>query len=351
LLIIRDGGHEYALRADRVMRFTGSHADTAKSDTAVFVDVSELIAELRFPDQPIGKPSFESGASYAEELNALADATPSVSISRKSLAIDVGNATRFISFANVLELADRLPMLHLPEPPPFFAGAAFYRGTLLPVISAGALLGTPAEVDDGQGALVIVEVGGHLCVLAISKLIGISHQARFEDTLDLDALLTPLLEDWTPSARPTAQNESSSFGEQYLLLECSGQLCAFAADAVAHIHEGVHLCNVPAAARASLAGVAAVGGRILPVVELAELLKLPPAPDTQNLVELTIRRNETFGLLAEKIVGLQSLPPAAFLRPPENTMISALATIDSKIAWILDPAVIARHARWKSHAA
>jgi chemotaxis signal transduction protein len=281
----------------------------------------------------------------------LADATPSVSISRKSLAIDVGNATRFISFANVLELADRLPMLHLPEPPPFFAGAAFYRGTLLPVISAGALLGTPAEVDDGQGALVIVEVGGHLCVLAISKLIGISHQARFEDTLDLDALLTPLLEDWTPSARPTAQNESSSFGEQYLLLECSGQLCAFAADAVAHIHEGVHLCNVPAAARASLAGVAAVGGRILPVVELAELLKLPPAPDTQNLVELTIRRNETFGLLAEKIVGLQSLPPAAFLRPPENTMISALATIDSKIAWILDPAVIARQAGWKSHAA
>lgn len=352
LLIVRQGADEYALGADRVMKIAGKDDPSLPQETPVLWEIENIVAGLHTFHESSVRSSPEPIAHKVDETDQLrVQAASRASTRQAALLVGSRSAVHSIPCAQVLKLCESLPTVKLPQQPASTLGAAFYRGALLPVFSLDNLLGAQPESEPPAGALVVTEVSGHACVLSVPRLIGITYQPQASDVLDLAALLEPILDLKAPPAMRLRQSEPASADDGYLLFECSGQLCGFTLKSVAHIFDAVKLCDFAFPTHTSFAGIAAVGSRILPVLDLSTLLELVPrASEIGNIVEIKTRSSETFGVLADKVLGIRGLRRELFLQPPETAAIHALADVDSKIAWILDPSLIAARAGRKLHA-
>ncbi len=105
----------------------------------------------------------------------------------------------------------------------------------------------------------------------MKSVAGIAPGAAPERVVNLDALLADLLPDEAPAeaTEPPGVTETQA-GARYLLVEHAAQACAFALEAVARIHARPPLLGVPGMAATSLAGIAAIAGRILPILDLGK---------------------------------------------------------------------------------
>jgi len=97
--------------------------------------------------------------------------------------------------------------------------------------------------------------------------------------------------------------------------------------------------------------VAAIGGRVLPVLDLAALLGLNAGPAMQQFIELRSQETGTFVVAIDRVVGVVSIAQDALVPPPEGAAISAVARLGSNLVWILAASLIARRGGWRSNAA
>ena len=351
LILVRHNGDDYGLRADRVLRMTGRNAAPAH-----IIDIAALVAAIGLVEaRGLGLSGVEIGCDPVSPTER-ADAAPDVRVPRSAaLAVETARTTYLLALECVIELHDSMPIVALPDPRPFLAGAAFYGDELLPVVSLGALENGLNADGEPSNAFVVAAAAGRRGVLAVKSVIGLTRDASPDRIFDLDALFNEILPDAAAgiAQRPLVEAEPQSPATRYLLVEYAGQLCAFAMAAVAHIHPRQPLLGVPhLSASASVAGVTAISGRILPVLELGKLFGFAAAPREDHcLLELKLRQAETFAVAVDKILGIVSLAQDMLLRPPEDTCISALAALDSKIAWVLEPQLITEAAGWRLHAA
>ncbi|MGP8232383.1 MAG: chemotaxis protein CheW [Methylovirgula sp.] len=350
LVLVTCGGDDYGLRADRVLRMTDRSAEV--SAAVQHVDIDALVAKLR-----AGEAAHAASAARRDESSVPAPAEDSAIVlpaappRSAAIAVATANATYLLPLDRVIELRENLAIVPLLDPRPVFAGAGFYRDELLPIVSLAALC-DGATLDESAGAFIVAAAAGRRCIFAVKSVAGLAHDADPERLVNLDALLADLLPDEAPAeaAEPPGVTETQ-VGARYLLVEHAAQACAFALDAVARIHARPPLLGVPGMAATSLAGIAAISGRILPVLDLGKLFGRAEAEPGGSLVELNLPRGETFAVAVDRILGIVALAPDALLRPPEGSAISALARIDARTVWVLEPLVVAEHAGWGRHAA
>ena len=350
LVLVTCGGDDYGLRADRVLRMTDRSAEV--SAAVQHVDIDALVAKLRDGEAARAVSAARRDESSTPVLaEDSANVPPAAPPRSAAIAVATINATYLLPLDCVIELRESLAIVPLPDPRRVFAGAGFYRDELLPIVSLAALCDGAAQ-DEFAGAFVVAAAGGRRCIFAVKSVAGIAPGAAPERLVNLDALLAGLLPDEAPAeaTEPPGVTETQA-GARYLLVEHAAQACAFALEAVARIHARPPLLGVPGMAATSLAGVTAISGRILPVLDLGKLFGLAQAEPAGSLVELNLPRGETFAIAADRILGIVALAPDALLRPPEGSAISALARIDARTVWVLEPLVMAEHAGWGRHAA
>jgi purine-binding chemotaxis protein CheW len=82
----------------------------------------------------------------------------------------VRNGARSAAFlaAFAREVAPRTPSVRLPGAPAFVCGVVNVRGTLVPLVDLGRLLG--AEPAGPSGWVVMLELGGRRCAIAVESL-------------------------------------------------------------------------------------------------------------------------------------------------------------------------------------
>ena len=85
------------------------------------------------------------------------------------MVLSVGAVAIAIDAARVREVAPRSPATRLPGAPSIVTGVVNVRGTLVPLVDLGLLLGSaPASAT---GWLVTLDLGGRRCALALDSLL------------------------------------------------------------------------------------------------------------------------------------------------------------------------------------
>ncbi len=102
---------------------------------------------------------------------------------------------------------------------------------------------------------------------------------------------------------------------RYLLVELANRTCGFALATVAHVHSERQVVRAPKTADSLAVGVTAIGGRVLPVLDLAARLRLPAKAPKPNFVELYYPEGGTFVIAVERIAGIATIAQEALSRP------------------------------------
>jgi chemotaxis signal transduction protein len=350
LVLVTIGGQTYALPVDRVLQIAvGSWTGESQwRDTPVRLVHIEEMLERCLPDGTAtgaGLPSVE----LAQSAPIPVQQSPALRTRSAALAVETETSHDLLPLDCVVELSESLPTVAVPDP--IFSGAALHRDALLPLLSLDALLGRPETNEDACGSFVVVDMDGRRCALAVKRVVGLSTDAVH--VIDLQSLLVAPLLGPRSALRSTMpqQPQTSVGGTRYLLVELAGRTCAFALNSVAHIHAGCRVLRAPALTGGGAVGVIAIGGRVLPVLDLGALLGVPAQPQMHQFVELKPLQTDTFVVAIDRIMGIVAIEQDALVRSAEGNAISAVARLDAKLVWILSAPLIAEHGEATSDAA
>ncbi len=261
-----------------------------------------------------------------------------------ALLVETEISRELLPLGDLIELSEPLPILPLPDASAIISGAITHRDVSLPVIHLDALLGRPSTKDDKHGAFAIVEIDGRQCALAVKRVVGLAVETDSNRVIDLRSLLADLLHEAGAVRATTGSKERNRVTEKarYLLAEVASQTCGFEVASVAHLHAECRILRAPKTDESLAVGVTAIGGRVLPVLDLAGHLGLQGKLATPQFIELNLRQSETFVVAVERIVGIVAIRQDMLSEPPEDRPISAVAQLGSKAVWILTPSLIAR---------
>jgi chemotaxis signal transduction protein len=125
---------------------------------------------------------------------------------------------------------------------------------------------------------------------------------------------------------------------QALAFSVSGRRCLLPLDGLRQVQALRELTPVPLAP-ASLLGLHPWRGRMLPVLDLAALLALPPATPQRLLV-----LGQRDGVLALAVDDIQGLQPVTLAAPPEGVRSDLVRAVTPDGQLLLDgPRLLARH--------
>ncbi len=265
------------------------------------------------------------------------------SVRPKFLVVETESSHELLPLGDVVELSEPLPIVPLPGDLTMFAHAIVHRDMALPVINLDALLGRAERNAEKPSAYAIVEIDGRRCALAIKRVVGLSAEAGGNRVVDV----RPLLIDLPLSAQPaeaTSRHRAKAevAASRYLLVELANRTCGFALATVAHVHSERQVVRAPKTADSLAVGVTAIGGRVLPVLDLAARLRLPAKAPKPNFVELYYPEGGTFVIAVERIAGIATIAQEALSRPSGGRPIAAIAQLGAKSIWIVTPALIAK---------
>jgi chemotaxis signal transduction protein len=357
LVLIALGAETYALRVDRAVQIaanTGMDTAVEHETPARRIDIDALL-KRRLWDGTAARTAFAS-LDVAESAPAVPPQTLRLGVGQAALAVETARSHDLLPLEIVVEICETVPIAAVPDPAPIFAGAAFYRDALVPVLSLDALLGRATTSEDAGGCFVVVDVDGRRCALAVKRVLGLSLEVGPERVVQLQPLLANVLPEFGSGQALTKlqgarAQEAIAAETRYLLVELAGRICAFALASVAHIHAGCRVVKTPAEARSIAVGITAIGGRVLPVLDLAALLGLETGPSMQQFIELKSQETGAFVIAIDRVVGVVAIGQDALVPPPDGTAISAVARLGADLVWILAASLIAERGGWRTNAA
>jgi len=350
LILATIGAQTYALPVDRVLQIAaGTWTDESQwhGVPVRLVRIEEILERVL----PEGAPAGMGLASIEIARTAPIPMQQSRAFNRRSaaLAVETETSRALLPLDCVVELSEDLPLVAVPDPLEKFSGAVLHRDELLPLVSLDALLGRPHTSKNAGSSFIVIDADGRRCALAVKRVIGLSATAA--QVIDLRSLLIGLLPEPRSTIRsPMPQRAQSAGVGRYLLIELAARTCAFALDSVAHIHAGCRVLRA-SGSESKVAGVTAIGGRVLPVLDLAALLGAPAQIRMQQFVELKSQTSDTFLVAVDRVIGIVSIEDGALLSGVEGSAIGGVARLDAKLVWILDASRIAEHGEGTSHAA
>jgi chemotaxis signal transduction protein len=360
LVLVAMGAETFGLRVDHVLRIT-AHLDQWLDTPVRLIDVGDLF-ERHLRERTTALAALVSldvtRLHAVPGESAAQDQATVLGVRGAALAVETARSYEFLPLDLVVELSETLPVASVPDPSPVFAGAAFFRDTLLPVICLDSLLGRPLAPAEARGSFIVVDADGRRCALAVKQMIGLVPDAEPESVIDIRRLLESLLPQTEPGGRaamvpaapaPTTQGPAPE--TRYLMVELTGQMCAFALPSVAHIHAECRVVQMPAATHSAAVGVTAIGGRVLPVLDLAAALGLATGSAPQHFIELKSQQTGPFMVAIDRIVGIAAIGQDALIPPLDGGAVNAVARLGANLVWVLDAASIVEQSGWRCDAA
>lgn len=360
LLVLAFGAHSYALRVERVIQivaFDEGEDLVWRGQAVTFIDVAAVVLDAL--EETASAPPQTLASSQAiepatpREMAQLPGLDEIRAVTAASLVVETDFGRERLPRYAVVELCEDLATVAVPDPRPLFQGAAFYRDRLLPIVSLDRLLGRTGQEPSAHRVFVIVDVAGRLCALSVKSVVGMSNDAA--SILDLRALLLEHLPEEaerhvSEHRRPSATPEAEA-GTRFLLAEAAGRPCGFSLDSVVHIHAASAVIRAPTTQGAAPIGVAAIAGRVMPVLDLPESLGLEQGAARQQFVEFASPNNGNFAVAVDRVVGISSIAPSSLLPAPRGSSISAVVSRgDASLLWIIDAFSLARSLQGDAHA-
>jgi chemotaxis signal transduction protein len=359
LLLVEIAGEKYTVPVDQVLQVLTVDEDEFlwRGEKVGVIDLSDLLAQTLSArvaattnTQAMQAPEQTAPADIAD-LPALHEIRAATAA---SLVVDIENSRERLPLYSVVELCETLPIVAVPDPNPLFHRAALYRDTLIPVVSLDALLGHPTSGGEKDGAFVAVDIVGRRCALSVVRVVGMSNEPAA--ITDLRGLLLDQLPDgeaeFTASSaiRRHVGVETQS---RFLIVEAAGRVCGFALDSVAHIHPAGHVAPTPPLPHAQKLDVTALGGRVVPVLHLAQELDLQETARPQHFIEFKSKEAEAFVVAVDRVRGIAAIERKSLLAPPQGSKINAIVKngADAPMIWIIDPASFLTGAEGSSNAA
>lgn len=360
LLLVEIAGERYAVPVAQVVQILTADEDEIwwRGEKAQLVDLSDLLART-LSARVVAATALAQGGQAAEPaasadipflpaLNEIRAATAA------SLIVDTENSRERLPLYSVVELCETLPIVAIPDPNPLFKRAAFYRDTLIPVVALEALLGYATSGGEKDGAFVVVDIAGRRCALSVARVVGMSNEPAA--ITDLRGLLLDHLPDSEPeraAQSPTRKTAAIETENRFLIVETAGRACGFALDSVAHIHPAGSIAPTPPLPRAQKIDVTAIGGRVVPVLRLAQELDLKDTASPQQFIEFKTTEAEAFVVAVDRVRGIATIDRKSLLAPPQGSKINAIVKNggDAPMIWIIDPASLLAVAEGSSNAA
>ncbi|MEI9981869.1 MAG: chemotaxis protein CheW [Aliidongia sp.] len=265
-------------------------------------------------------------------------------MSRFGFTVSTPACTHVLPLDAIVELSDTLPVGPAAEPLPAVSGVALFRDEILPVISLDVLLGESLLGERGWeerewGGFAVVAAGGRRCVLAVARIGRLVGDVDPAATLDLARLLAEAL---PPAAEPELPPLAPlAAASRYLLAEIGGRRCAFRLDTVERVQDECRIVRAPYRTGSLIAGVAAVEGRVLPVLDARALLGLNAATPPGGFV---VAADAEFGRLivaVDRIAGFHAIEDDALDAPLDGVPASAVAITGGQEIWILSAGALA----------
>jgi purine-binding chemotaxis protein CheW len=122
----------------------------------------------------------------------------------------------------------------------------------------------------------------------------------------------------------------------HVRVRVAGEDYALPVNDVLEVAEYGDVVPVPGAP-ASILGVRNLRGQVLPVLDLARVLGLPPSPVSERIV-VAQEAGRRAGLAVGAVVGVGEMPRA--LEPAESQYLSGQALIEGALVGIVDPAPV-----------
>jgi chemotaxis signal transduction protein len=343
LILVGAGDGQYAIYVDRILRIgveatsaaIMSDAITWNGRSARFLDIETMLAAHA---NAIQRPLALAAAHMAIAPKPMS--APQSTLPVVSLAVETAGMHIFLPLDYIVELSETLTIAAVPDPRPLFIGAAFFRGALIPVIPLDALLGRSVGAEQ-WGGFVIVDVEGRRCVLAVKRVIGrVPQSPAAIDLHDALIALLPAPKQAAVASRRAEPKTARSDGVDYLLARIGNRKCGFALDSVAHLHEGCEVSRAPVGTGEGVVGATAIGGRVLPVLDVATQLGLPKPSATVAMIEFK-SPGGAFIVPVDHIIGITSIAPDALLTSPKGSAASAVVRRGEELLWIVDAPAIA----------
>ena len=141
-------------------------------------------------------------------------------------------------------------------------------------------------------------------------------------------------------ARPLPRDDADAV--DVLAFTLAGRTCAIAIDVLTEVRMLARIVPLPFAA-AGILGTVHVHGRMLPVIELAGRLQLPPPAAPPRLLVVLGRERPAFAFAAEAVAGLRRMSAAAAKRraaPVEQIQPPLVIGIGPQQELLLDGAAL-----------
>lgn len=338
LVLIGAGEDQYAIYVDRILQIgVEASSDIAwKGHRVRFLDIETLLA----PYASAVQPPLALASAHMNIAPVPMTSAPQSRLPIVSLAVETAGMHIFLPLDHIVELCETLTIAVVPDTRSLFIGAAFFRGTLIPVAPLDAMLGRTVR-DEQWGGFVIFDVEGRRCALAVKRVIGRVPQSLA--AIDLHDALIALLP--APKKREVLPHRSApsaarSEGADYLLAVIGDRKCAFALDSVAHLHESCGVSRAPVGTGEQVIGATAIGGRVLPVLDFAAHLNLPKPAASAGMIEFK-SPGGAFIVPVDRIIGITSIASEALLAAPKGSAITAIVRRGEDLIWIVDAPAIA----------
>jgi chemotaxis signal transduction protein len=350
-ILVTEQENTYALRVGRVTRivsggWTGSNGLQDTPITAI--DVADLLACV--PPLQAYEPAAWAQIDAPSALSQLSQSGPAPAPARTtSLGLLTAHSQVLLDFRDVVGLEEKLDIAAVPDP--ILSGLAFHGNETWPVVELDALLGhTPAPGQaPSPGAYVMADAGGRRCALSVARVTGLVRDADPASILDLRGLLDARMPELEPSERRTEQpgTVAPQTAPPFLLAMAGERTFAFPASSIVHLHDSCPVVKAPHSVSSASTGLAAIAGRVLPVVDLASIFNLSSPDKDRTFLELQAAPGWNFIVMTGRCLAMTPIAPDAFIDVPGNGSVSAITWHKGVQVWVLTAASIAGLAGWQ----
>jgi chemotaxis signal transduction protein len=221
----------------------------------------------------------------------------------------------------------------------------------LPVVRVDRLMEGAAEAGAGQapgpnGPLIVVTRKAGLMAFQVDEITGIAPRSAGVPALELDALLAKLPDAGTPLPVPAAAAGAARTDQAraYLSFMLAGQPCLLPMRVIRAVADHVRPATLPRTARdgaATLVGLRAIRGQILPVFDLRGALGLPR--DQVAIADIVVAADglPSFVVPAQLVDGVVRLADDMVHETGRRAIIGGVVQLGGRLTWVLTPAALA----------
>jgi chemotaxis signal transduction protein len=261
---------------------------------------------------------------------------PAAPLQERGLAITISGQAFWLPLTQVVELLDEPHQVDVPWSDPLVPAVLMRGHDVLPLVRLDLLLGLTTAPG---GPVVVLQAGLNRFGFRVESVPGITARG-ITPVLQIADLIARLPGSVGEIPRERAETVQAQ-EDAWLAIVLEHQLCLLPLGVVQSVALASRHVALPAGAPASLRGVRAIGGRILPVVDQRATLGLsanePPGVD----VVVTIPGTPQFVLTAQQIDGIVRVRRDMVHATGGGTMIGGVVRLGPRLAWLLTPSALA----------